>query len=61
MACDKAYLLRGEFIEKMISALVVEWFPSEAMTKKPKYTAFFEPCNKTAHFKLWSPKINLVF
>ena len=52
MACDKAYLLRGEFIEKMISALVVEWFPSEAMTKKPKYTAFFEPCNKTAHFKL---------
>ena len=50
MPCDKAFLRRGELIEKIISALVVEWFPSEAMNKKPKYTAFFEPCNETAHF-----------
>lgn len=28
---------------KKISALVVKWFPSEAIIKKPKYTAFFEP------------------
>ena len=42
MPCDKAYLRRGEFTEKMISALDVKWFLSEAIIKKPKYTAFFE-------------------
>ena len=52
MPCDKAYARRGEFTQKMISALVVEWFPPEVIIKKPKYTAFFEPWNEKAHFAL---------